>query len=78
MHELCQTAPQHPARARCCGHVDRGTGVARARLCTALAHVNPYAGSPMETRLRMIIVQAGLPTPEVQWVVQDVEGRTAV
>ena len=49
-----------------------------ARLCTALAHVNPYAGSPMETRLRMIIVQAGLPTPEVQWVVQDVEGRTAV
>ena len=49
-----------------------------AQLCTALAHVNPYAGSPMETRLRMIIVQAGLPCPEVQWVVQDVEGRTAV
>jgi hypothetical protein len=26
----------------------------------------------------MIIVQAGLPTPEVQWVVQDVDARTAV
>lgn len=49
-----------------------------ARLCTALAHTNSYAGSPMETRLRMIIVQAGLPYPEVQWVVQDAATRTAV
>ena len=32
----------------------------------------------METRLRMIIVQAGLPRPEVQWVVQDIETRTSV
>jgi hypothetical protein len=53
-------------------------GPGTARLCRALAHANPYAGSPMETRLRMIIVQAGLPRPEVQWVVQDVEARTAV
>ena len=51
-----------------------GTG----RLCTTLAYANPYAGSPMETRLRLIIVQAGLPTPRVQWVVQDVGARTAV
>ena len=49
-----------------------------ARLCTALAHANRYAGSPMETRLRMVIVQAGLPIPQVQWVVQDIEARTAV
>jgi len=49
-----------------------------ARLAAALAHANPYAGSPMETRLRMIIVQAGLPRPQVQWVVQDVGARTAV
>ena len=48
------------------------------RLCTALAHANPFAGSPMETRLRMIIVQGGLPRPEVQWVVHDVEARSAV
>ena len=32
----------------------------------------------METRLRMLIVQAGLPRPEVQWVVQDLGARTAV
>ena len=32
----------------------------------------------METRLRMLIRQAGLPKPEVQWVVQDEQTRTAV
>jgi very-short-patch-repair endonuclease len=31
----------------------------------------------METRLRMLIVGAGLPRPEVQWVVQDPGTRTA-
>ena len=49
-----------------------------ARLCTALAHADPYSGSPMESRLRMIIVRAGLPRPRTQWVVQDVAARTAV
>jgi very-short-patch-repair endonuclease len=43
-----------------------------------LAHADRRAGSPMETRLRMLIVQAGLPRPEVQWVVQDERARTAV
>jgi len=43
-----------------------------------LAHASRYAGSPMETRLRMLIVRAGLPPPEVQWVVQDEHSRTAV
>lgn len=57
-------------------HYRGGRGT--ARLCTTLAHANPYAGSPMETRLRMIIVRAGLPRPRVQWVVQDLEARTAV
>ena len=36
-----------------------GTG----RLCTTLAYANPYAGSPMEPRLRLIIVQAGPADP---------------
>ncbi len=53
-------------------------GPGTSRLCTTLAHANPYAGPPMETRLRLIIVQAGLPTPRVQWVVQDAGARTAV
>jgi hypothetical protein len=43
-----------------------------------LAHADRRAGSPMETRLRMLIVQAGLPRPEVQWPVQDPRTRTAV
>jgi very-short-patch-repair endonuclease len=43
-----------------------------------LAHADRRAGSPMETRLRMLIVQAGLPNPQVQWVVQDERTRTAV
>ena len=44
----------------------------------ALAHADRRAGSPMETRLRMLIVQAGLPAPAVQWAVQDEHTRTAV
>jgi very-short-patch-repair endonuclease len=44
----------------------------------ALAHAHRRAESPMETRLRMLIVRAGLPRPEVQWVVQDDDTRTAV
>lgn len=43
-----------------------------------LAHVDRAAGSPMESRLRMLIVQAGLPRPQVQWVVQDQAERRAV
>ena len=50
-------------------------GVARVPAVVALA--SPYAGSPMETRLRLLIVAAGLPPPEVQWVVQDAATRTA-
>jgi very-short-patch-repair endonuclease len=43
-----------------------------------LAHADRRACSPMETRLRMLIMQAGLPRPQVQWVVQDEQTRTAV
>jgi very-short-patch-repair endonuclease len=43
-----------------------------------LAFADRRAGSPMETRLRLLIVQAGLPKPEVQWAVQDERTRTAV
>ncbi|GAA1242835.1 hypothetical protein GCM10009609_02850 [Pseudonocardia aurantiaca] len=43
-----------------------------------LAHADWRAGSPMETRLRMVMVQCGLPRPEAQWVVQDERARSAV
>jgi len=66
----------HPDRllelqARHRGH----RGVARVPDVVALA--SPYAGSPMETRLRLLIISAGLPPPHVQWVVRDPANRTA-
>jgi very-short-patch-repair endonuclease len=61
--------------AYCVRHRGR-RGVARVPQVLALA--TPYSGSPTETRLRLLIVAAGLPGPQVQWVVQDVTARTAV
>lgn len=37
----------------------------------ALAFVEPKSESPMETRLRMLLVEAGLPRPEAQVAVRD-------
>ena len=48
------------------------------RIPEVLTHATRWSGSPMESRLRMIIVGAGLPRPELQWVVQDPQARTAV
>ncbi len=48
------------------------------RVAAVLAAASPYSCSPMETRLRLVIVNGGLPRPRVQWAVQDLESRTAV
>jgi very-short-patch-repair endonuclease len=48
------------------------------RVYEVLAQAERYSGSPMETRLRMLLVLAGLPRPRAQWVVQDPVARTAV
>lgn len=53
---------------------DRGSDV----INETLALTSPYSGSPMETRLRLIIERGGLPRPAVQWPVQDPARRTAV
>lgn len=50
----------------------------RRRLPRVVALADRRAGSPMETRLRLLLVLGGLPAPEVQWVVQDVRRRRAV
>lgn len=54
----------------------------RARGNDAVAEVLAYAdrrsGSPMETRLRLLLEFAGLPRPQVQWVVQDERAHRAV
>ena len=48
----------------------RGKRMARAVLAVA----NPLAGSPMESVLRWLIHEAGLPAPVLQHVVRDHEG----
>lgn len=40
----------------------------------AAAHVRDRVDSPMETRLRMLLVLAGLPEPEVNLTIHDVSG----
>ena len=51
----------------------RAKGIARLRHVVDLAE--PKAESPMETRLRMLLVLAGLPRPEVQVSIHDGQGR---
>jgi very-short-patch-repair endonuclease len=51
----------------------RAKGVARLRRVVDLAE--PKAESAMETRLRMLLVLAGLPRPEVQVSIHDIHDR---
>jgi hypothetical protein len=48
-------------------------GIARLRRVVDLAELKTE--SPMETRLRMLLVLAGLPRPEVQASIRDDDGR---
>jgi hypothetical protein len=54
------------------GEHPRAKGIARLRRVADLAE--PNAESPMETRLRMLLVLAGLPRPEVQGSILDDRG----
>ena len=51
----------------------RAKGITRLRRVVELAE--PEAESAMETRLRMLLVLAGLPRPEVQVSLKDRDGR---
>jgi very-short-patch-repair endonuclease len=51
----------------------RAKGIARLRSVLGLAE--PKAESPMETRLRMLLVLGRLPRPEVQVSIHDDQGR---
>lgn len=53
----------------------RSTGRHAAAAQRAAAYVRAGVDSPMETRLRMLIVLAGLPEPRVNHVVRDDTGR---
>jgi very-short-patch-repair endonuclease len=50
----------------------------RRRLPQVVDLADRRSGSPMESRLRLVLVLRGLPRPEVQWVVQDERRRRAV
>ena len=63
IEELRTHAVQHP----------RAKGIARLRRVVDLA--DSKAESAMETRLRMLLVLAGLPRPEVQVSIHDDQGR---
>ena len=54
--------------------IDRRTLKAHRRLLP-LAELAAAAESPMETRLRWLLLEAGLPRPEVQTDLRDAEGR---
>jgi len=63
MDELCNYVADHPG----------AKGVARLRRVVDLAE--PKSESAMETRLRMVLVMAGLPKPEVQIDIRDDRGH---
>ena len=54
----------------------RGPGSARARRVASLA--DGLAGSPQETRLRLLIGRSHLPTPVAQFTIRDSEGVVRV
>jgi len=58
--------------ARYASHADGRAGARRLRSLAALAEP---AESPMETRLRWLLLRAGLPKPEVQTELRNAEGR---
>ncbi|SDE51064.1 endonuclease domain-containing protein [Pseudonocardia oroxyli] len=57
---------RHPAMRGC------------ARLPEVVDLADHRSGSRPETLLRLLLVQSGLPRPELQWVVQDVVAKEAV
>jgi hypothetical protein len=53
---------------------ERPTGRGSARAREVLPIADPRAESPMESVLRWLLHEAGLPAPELQYVVRDVAG----
>ena len=58
-----------------CRHAAQAGGRPGVRRLRRLAELAAPAESPMETRLRWLFIQSGLPVPEVQTNLQDRDGR---
>jgi hypothetical protein len=67
----CGLTTQHDVAVRLA--VSHQRGVVRAR--TLLDETEPGAESGQETRLRLAIVDDGLPRPQAQWIVTDELGQ---
>ena len=62
-------------RAALAGYLDAHPGwPGNAQLCEVLALAEPLSESPMETRLRLIVHDADLPSPAVQHEVRTPDG----
>lgn len=59
-------------------HCREQTGAHSARACRAAGYVRERVDSPMESRLRMLLVLAGLPEPEVNREILDRHGRVVM
>jgi very-short-patch-repair endonuclease len=74
-------AALHTRRVRMDQLIDRAQMLRRRRgadkFRRALALADPNAESPMETRLRALLVLGGLPRPRVQVSIHDADGRFA-
>jgi very-short-patch-repair endonuclease len=79
LNDLCHRLPAVDAlvaidAAIRAGLTDRNSLMPYRRL-RSLAELAAPAESPMETRLRWLLIQAGLPGPEVQTELRDADGR---
>src|SRR5438105_2781835 len=62
-----------PRQLTCASSVPGGKGMVNFRAAVELSE--PASESPMESRLRMLLVLAGLPRPQAQVTLKDAEGR---
>lgn len=66
---LCRLGRTTPERLADCVELPRRRG--RLRMHEALEQIDPRSESGPETRLRLVLVRAGLPRPEVNHVIRD-------
>ncbi|MGN8553992.1 UNVERIFIED_CONTAM: hypothetical protein OHV15_15540 [Microbacterium sp. SLM126] len=72
---LCDRGrPQIASNEELIAEVEAMGDVRRGVLRRALAHARGGVRSPRETHLRLLLVRAGLPEPEVNWVLHDQRG----
>ena len=67
--------PKHLLELRTARRTARRGARGAARLDELVELANPLAESPMESRLRMLLIEHGLPSPQVQYELADHRGH---